>query len=246
MDVGKTRKKIGENINKIYAHETVSGEDGRSYNIYPSSVTADRGEFVRDVFISEGALRTLEIGMAWGLSTLFILEALLSNGAEHEAHVVMDPLQSSKFHNAGLKLLRDIGIEDLVEFHQEPSQLVLPKLVAQRRQFDVAFIDGDHRFEGVFVDFFFVHRLLKPGGVVVFDDLWLDAVYLTCRFAESNLGYIALREHPRQMERPQPWYRIQRRKRDIPGRPIIRAYRKPIEEIPRDWNHFVPFFDLAS
>ena len=33
----------------------------------------------------------------------------------------------------------------------------------------LAFIDGDHRFDPGFVDFFFVHRLLKPGGLVVVD-----------------------------------------------------------------------------
>lgn len=43
-------------------------------------------------------------------------------------------------------------VRDLVEFHAEESQIVLPRLLAEARRFDLAFVDGNHRFEGVFLD----------------------------------------------------------------------------------------------
>lgn len=135
-------------------------------------------------------------------------------------------------------------MEDFAEFYEEPCQLLLPKLLREKRQFDCALIDGDHRFDGVFVDFFYVHRLLRPGGVVIFDDLWLDAVYLTCRFEETNYGYVVSSELASRSPSGKARYRFHRRNKS--RRSQIRAYRKPVEEIYRDWNNFVPFFDLTS
>ena len=48
--------------------------------------------------------------MAWGMSTLHIIEALLANGAADGAHVVIDPMQTSLFHNAARRTLREIGV----------------------------------------------------------------------------------------------------------------------------------------
>jgi hypothetical protein len=33
-------------------------------------------------------------------------------------------------------------VRDLVDFHAEESQIVLPRLLAEGRRFDLAFIDG--------------------------------------------------------------------------------------------------------
>jgi predicted O-methyltransferase YrrM len=232
---------IQQCLNRVYASNVVLGDDGNYHSIYQTSVTRARGEFIRDVCLRTAATSTLEIGMAWGLSTLFILEALLSNGAKAASHVVIDPLQFSKFHGAGLSLIREVGGTELITFFEEPSQLRLPKLVSEGRQFDLAFIDGDHKFDGVFVDFFFIHKLLKPGGTVIFDDFWFDPVYLTCRFAELNYGYSLLSERPLRKLKPRLRHKFRlRRKRK---RAHIRAYIKPTDEMTRDWRHFEPFFD---
>jgi hypothetical protein len=52
----------------------------------------------------------------------------------------------------------------LVEFHSEESQIALPRFLTERRSFDLAFVDGDHRFDGVFVDLCYLGRLLRSGG----------------------------------------------------------------------------------
>src|SRR5271170_5569766 len=87
-------------IERLYGEGIVRGESGTQHSISPASITADRGAFVRDICISEGATRTLEIGMAWGMSTLFILEALLENGAGPGAHLAIDPYESIEYHGA--------------------------------------------------------------------------------------------------------------------------------------------------
>ena len=159
------------------------GDDDIKHPIAPTSVASWRGEFLKSLYLAERATSSVEVGMAWGLSTMHIIEALLANGAKPRAHVVIDPMQSTRYHNAARRLLIEAGVEELVEFYEERSDLILPKLAGEGRQFDFAFIDGDHNFEAVFLDVVFVDRLLKPGGVAVLDDTWSHPVLMSCNFS---------------------------------------------------------------
>ena len=231
-------RRIHACIEEIYRSSTVIGEDDASYRVFPASVTPERGAFLRDLCQAEHATSSLEIGMAWGLSTLFILEALAENGAGPGAHVVIDPFQTSRWHGAARRSVRAVGADAMIEFHEERSELTLPRLVTAKRQFDFAFIDGNHRFDGAIVDLIFVDRLLKPGGLVVFDDVWFDPVYLVCRFAETNLGYTLVARHPPRSSRHAATSAHQ-----LDSGTQMSAYRKPAREPERGFFHFVPFFD---
>jgi predicted O-methyltransferase YrrM len=249
-DAQSIRDRIGE----IYRNGYVLGEDDVRYPIAPIAVASWRGEFVRDLCVAERATSSVEVGMAWGLSTLHIIEgllanasgeALLANGASGRAHVVIDPMQTSLFHNAARRTLRECGVDAMVEFHEAPSDLILPKLISEGRRFDFAFIDGDHHFEGVFLDAVFVDRLLKPGGVVAFDDAWSHPVYLACKFLEVYFHYLPVRE---QLKPPGDAFagEVKHRRRHDPAfgaaLPKMRAYRKPqaseAHDVELDFSHF--------
>ena len=77
----------------------------------------------------------------------------------------------------------------LAEFHPEESQIVLPRLLAQGRQFDMAIVDGNHRFDAVFVDLYYLGRLLRAGGIVFLDDYQLPGVARAASFFTANLGW---------------------------------------------------------
>jgi hypothetical protein len=111
-------------IERLYRDGIVHGENGTRYSILPASITADRGAFVRDICIAEGATRTLEIGMAWGLSTLFILEALLENSAEPGVHLAIDPYESVEYHGAGRRNVKEVGLEEFVQIREEASEIL--------------------------------------------------------------------------------------------------------------------------
>ncbi len=50
-------------------------------------------------------------------------------------------------------------------------------------------MDGDHRFDGVFVDLSYLARLVRPGGVVFLDDYQMPAVERAAAFFVANLGW---------------------------------------------------------
>jgi hypothetical protein len=77
----------------------------------------------------------------------------------------------------------------MVEFHSEESQLLLPAFVKEGRSFDLAFVDGNHRFDYVFVDLFFLGRLVRRGGVIILDDYDLPGIRRVVSFFVTNAGW---------------------------------------------------------
>ena len=64
---------LREEIRQAYLLGYVEGSDGRHYEIFPDSITPERAAFVESVCSFARPTVTLEIGMAWDLSTLSIL-----------------------------------------------------------------------------------------------------------------------------------------------------------------------------
>jgi predicted O-methyltransferase YrrM len=180
----------------LAAGAVVARADGRARELFPVAIGAEEGLALREWVRKEGALHTLETGLGYGIATLFICEALVANGADAR-HVASDPYQltglphhSTTFVGVGLQILEEAGVRDVVEFYAEESQIVLPRLLGDGRRFDLAFLDGNHRFEGVFLDLIYSGRLLKEGGIVFVDDTQLPGVRRAVSFCIANLGWV--------------------------------------------------------
>jgi predicted O-methyltransferase YrrM len=167
----------------------VARSDGSVHSLFPVAITAVEGDVLRDWVIREGAIRTIEIGLGYGLSALFICEALVASGDEEAHHVAVDPHQATRFSDCGLQFLDEAEVTELVEYHAQESQVVLPNLLSDGRTFDLAFVDGNHRFDGVFVDLVYLGRLVRPGGIVFLDDYQLPAVARAASFFVTNLAW---------------------------------------------------------
>lgn len=172
-------------LERAYETGEVLDAAGNPIELFPHSIERGAGEALRDLVIAEAAERTIEVGLALGISALFLCQAVLRREGHH---VAIDPFQEESWNCAGLRTLREAGVDDVVEVIEEESQLALPRLVSEDRRFDLAFIDGDHRFEGVFLDLYFMTRLVRPGGLVVVDDMWMPAVRTAVAYVERNLG----------------------------------------------------------
>ncbi len=176
-------------IDEVVREGTRVAADGEMHEIFPVAIPPAEGEALRDVVIAERATRTIEIGLGYAVSTLYISEGLLSTGQPNAKHVVIDPYQHTRYADVGLGLLERASVADLVEYFPSPSEMALPAMVEQSARFDLAFIDGNHRFDGVFVDLFFLGRLVRPGGVVFLDDHQLRGVARAASFFVENVGW---------------------------------------------------------
>jgi hypothetical protein len=118
---------------------------------------------VRDLLIREGVRRIVEIGLAYGSSALAIGEALVSIDAERPAHVIIDPLQATAWSNVGWRLVQSAGLDTITRLILQPSSMALPQLIGDGFTADAAFVDGSHRFHEVFVDLYFLRKIVRPG-----------------------------------------------------------------------------------
>jgi predicted O-methyltransferase YrrM len=167
----------------------VARADGSKHDVRTVSISTGEGEALRKWVSSESATRTVEVGLGYGLSALYICEGLIQIGHPDARHVVLDPFQAGRFADCGLQVLEEAGVRALVEFYAELSQIALPAFLKEGRRFDFGFIDGNHRFDSVFVDLFYFGRLLRKGGVVMLDDYDLPGIERAVSFFQTNLGW---------------------------------------------------------
>jgi predicted O-methyltransferase YrrM len=188
-------------------------------------MTEAPGALLRQLVLGQRARTTIETGFALGLSSLFILEGLLEQG-DDARHTVIDPFQQRDWRSAGLRTVRDAGAEPFVRLIEQDSTLALPALIAAGERFDLAFVDGGHHFEVALMDLAFMLRLVRPGGLVVIDDLWMPAVRAAVNYATTNLRAEALHDPAR----------------DPAAAKRFAILRVPEGRDPRPWDHFVPFW----
>ncbi len=163
------------------------GDGDRRVSALPSGLDRASGEALSRFVGEIGAGRTFETGLAVALSTLWIARGVLGSG-RHLTHLAIDPFQARHWRNAGRRLIERAGLSESVEVVEEDSGIVLPRLASIEPRFDVAFIDGGHLFENVFLDLHFSLRLVRPGGWIIVDDLWMHAVRCALAYFERNLG----------------------------------------------------------
>jgi len=154
----------------------------RSPTKVTSAISRDAVEMIDRTIALCGASSAVEVGMAFGISTLSI--------AYNVTRLVsIDPHQSDGWHGAGMHLIRRAGLEHVVELIQALSQQALPRLVDAGERFGFALIDGWHTFDHTLVDFFYVDARLESGGIVVIDDVGYPAIDRVIRFILANRDY---------------------------------------------------------
>jgi predicted O-methyltransferase YrrM len=158
----------------------------------------------------------IEIGFAYGFSTLWLLEGLARvPGARHLA---IDPFETQRWQGVGVRQVEALASEVAFELVERSSLLVLPELVAAGRAADFVFIDSRHVFDETLVEFVYADLLLPVGGILAFDDMWMPAMRAVREFVLRNRSYEQV---------PQP------------VRNLCVLRKTGGDE--RDWNHFVPF-----
>jgi predicted O-methyltransferase YrrM len=162
---------------------------GTDREIVPlQSIPRASAEFVYRTVRQLGPRVSVEVGMAWGFSSVAICSALRDNGGG--VNVIIDPYQVATYEGVGLATLETFGLSSFARHEPQRSDLFLPKFWEGRQNtIQFAFIDGDHRIDAVFIDFYYVNKLLDEGGVVIFDDYQFASVAAVTSYALENFHY---------------------------------------------------------
>lgn len=167
----------------------VVGRSGRPFRDADTLSSVNTLAVLRALADESRAEATLEVGLALGGSALALASSLADRGLPAaRQHVAIDPFQRALFDDVGRMMIEGAGLAGHVEIVEEPSELVLPRLVAAGRRFGLVYVDGSHLFENVLVDCYYCLRLLPAGGVLVMDDAPHPHVNRVLRFLAGNWG----------------------------------------------------------
>ncbi|MCX5905219.1 MAG: class I SAM-dependent methyltransferase [Proteobacteria bacterium] len=206
-------------LNSMYDVKPQMGTDGKIHKLDGiTKISPDQGLWMYELCRKIKPQRTLEIGFAYGFSTMFFLAAIQANGMG--MHVAMDPFEKTEeYYGIGLQKVKELGMQRFFRFMEEKDITGIPALIREGLQFDVIFIDGNHRFDDVYLDFTLCDYVCAKNGFIILDDSWLPSISRVISFIEKNRS--DYRRYPSPIEN-------------------IRVFQK-VGDDHRNWDHFVDF-----
>jgi predicted O-methyltransferase YrrM len=123
----------------------------------------------------------LEIGSAWGRSTVVLCKASRKTVWSIDPHTggigVLRKGETQDSYAEFIANLRRCGVASHTRvLKHTTTEVVEQGIIPQAVRFSLVFIDGMHTAEAVRTDFSFACSRLTPGGVVVFDDYYEKSV----------------------------------------------------------------------
>jgi predicted O-methyltransferase YrrM len=208
----------------MYLREPQRGDDGLLHPLDRyTRISVPEGLCLYEHCVESHVRSTLEIGLGYGFSTVFLLAAHERSGGGR--HLAVDPFQSTDWHGVGVTTARRLaaGADGLATgsftWVAARSDAALVSLEQAGERFGLVFIDGYHRFDDVLVDFTLSARMVPVGGLVVLHDMHLAGVKAVSSWIRHD--------------RPD-FVRV-----PTGCRNLFAARR--VGDDTRDWRHFVPF-----
>lgn len=172
-------------LRSMYAGEPQVGADGIEHLIdNKTRVSVSEGMWLYQFCRTVRPKKSLEIGLAYGFSTVYFLAAIKQNGFGH--HTAVDPTEHLHWHGIGAQKAREFQMQENFRFLDKRAWPAVMDFEETGEQFDVIFIDGSHRFDDAIVDFTLAARICPVGGYIILDDLWMAAIKKALAFIRAN------------------------------------------------------------
>lgn len=180
-------------LEEILRTKTYVNSKNESIKIH-SETGLQQCEFLQKIIRENKFKHSLEIGCAYGISTVAILDEIANNDGEH---IVMDKFQSEHWGGNGIDLVKSANLDYWLRFYEDYSYIVLPKLLNDEIKLDFAYIDSTKLFDWLLTDFFFIDKMLKVNGIIVFDDVSFPSVRKLLRFISQLPHYEVYDTYPK-------------------------------------------------
>jgi predicted O-methyltransferase YrrM len=129
-----------------------------------------------------GYRRCLEIGMATGSTACYMLKAVGPTGEV----ISIDRAQTTHYNSVGLRTVERAGLPARHMLIESDSVTALIEMWKGRESFDFVFMDGWKTFDHMAAELYFIVRILRTGGTIVFDDAHMKSVSRAVRMAEGH------------------------------------------------------------
>jgi predicted O-methyltransferase YrrM len=184
-----------QTITDIYVNNTIERPDGSLIPLH-SHTSMAQGLFLQEVMDDVKPVKSVEVGLAYGLSSLFILEKHREYSNGPKSHIMIEPgpdyWEGVAEHN-----IEKSGLTSYADYRYDFSDKVLPQLYSQQHKVQFGYIDTTKIFDIVLQDFYFIDKILEVGGVIVLDDCggnW-QGVQKVARYINSLPHYKLYKRH---------------------------------------------------
>ena len=153
----------------------------------------EKGRLLHTAVKAMQSEQIVELGTFWGMSALFMLEALETAGPDaHLTTIEFNP----DFHRKASALIHS-QFNGRATCIAGRTQDVVPDLARTLAGVDLMFHDAGHSGEAYVRDFNAAEPFLAPGAVVLFDDIrWFDRSFTTTD-PKCYDGWMEVTRHPR-------------------------------------------------
>jgi hypothetical protein len=188
IDNARSRQHFAEHlVGRVLTRGTVRWPNGEERKI-EYNISLQEAVQIYDHVCSLKCCITAETGVAFGVSTLSICAAL-SNIDPSAKHFGIDPNQGSEYKWAATALLKEHSLDSHFTLLEGPTHVEAPNMLKQGILLDFAFIDGWHTFDYTLLDFFYMDKMLRTGGVIGFHDSQGPAKRRVLNFVLSHRKY---------------------------------------------------------
>jgi predicted O-methyltransferase YrrM len=177
-------QEIQKLLKDIFNRKALYNSEGKLFSLN-SNVDQEEGTFLTSLIKNNSFKKTIEIGCAFGISSLYICSALPAGTG---THVIIDPYQKTDWYSVGIAQLEKVGFDNY-ELIEKGSEIALPELLTKGETFDFVFIDGWHTFDHTLLDMYYLNRMLKVGGIMVIDDVSMKSVNKAVNYFSNYPAY---------------------------------------------------------
>lgn len=165
---------VNNNIIKQYFINWGTWRNGQYYKLH-SQINIFESVFLHFFVLSLKRLHkisVLEIGCAYGTSSMIIADGLNKCRAIKKEYTVIDPNQTTQWSNIGHYNLERVANKNIkLEYVEKMSSVAMKQLYDDKRKYNLIFIDGAHDYIQCKADSEYGSKMVKVGGYVILDDV---------------------------------------------------------------------------
>ena len=155
-------------------------------NKLESPIKYEEGITIYNTIIKNNFSKCLEIGMGYGISSIYILLALQKNPNNEKKLVSIDLLESTQWKNFGIKILKFFNMIKYHKLIENIHYIELPKIVANKENYEFIYINSWYSFENMIIILFYCSKILQKDGIIIINEIYQPGIYKCIKYIDNN------------------------------------------------------------